>query len=195
MQEESHSTSPYPYDIDSVTKRYFFRTYSGREYSAFFSEASNYFPEYSERFHGHVKMCAFDNDLSKKPDRKKIVTGEGETKWEAIGDPRVSATIQKIFKDYLEERPYVCIVFVCSQEGEMEQLRQRLFRRWFNCTQSNPNLRTSMEITWHERSILVDKNDTKSSYTTLLALHSCPYKSEIEQAYFDYEDSLRAKGY
>ncbi len=194
MQEELSSVSPYPYEIEDVTKKYLFETDLGRVFSAFFIEASNYFPDHPE-FYGHVKMCAFENDLMKKPDRKQVTKEDGEAKWDIIGDPRVSVTLQKIIKDYLEERPYVCVVFVCSQENKMERLRQRLFRMWFNWAQSKPNLQTSMEITWHERSILIDKKDEKPSYTTLLALHSCPHKNDIEQAYFSYEDSLREKGY
>ncbi len=125
---ESNPLSHLAYSISSREQEgdFFFITDSGAQHSIYFTDGDGYAPNVS--FAQHIKMVGFQP------------IGLGAQTAHVGYDPRIMPTIIEVLYRLLYTRPDVVLVYVCSNEGGLQQQRSYLFARWFRKWQQVGNV-------------------------------------------------------
>lgn len=175
MLEESNSLNPYKYFSNKSSSRtYSFFSNSGSEFSAYFIDGSDYFPDYPA-FNYNILSFGFSliKDSGFKQER----------------DTRIRDTIISIITEFLIVHPETALFTVCDTSDNKHAFRNQLFSKWFS--QFNP----VFDLKFSKYNLRICNEDGECAYCSLIIHKDCSRHEEIKNAFLNLDNDLTEKGY
>ena len=154
-------SKPYNFLYNEADNSYSFATVNDVRYFVYFSDGSNYFPQYPD-ISSRVYLFGFLT-------QSKIVPA----------DSRVRDTIIKIVIEYFKNNTHNILLYVCDTNNQQEIHRSRKFNSWYQMVPNSGIVKLDQVISF-------DNNN----YISILYHEHNPYAAEINDAFTNLEKDL-----
>lgn len=168
MKKELNLQCPYKVFFDTDSKFYTFTTKNGIEYKILFADTCNLFEGTSTA--SYITKVHY-------------LTIEKETKVTEPLDDNTRETIETIITQFFSDKEN-SLLYVCDCNDGKELKRKLKFSNWYE----KSSLKTS--VTKIDKTITTEDN---IHYSSLIYHTENPFKSSLEQAYYEISDNLDNK--
>lgn len=160
---------PYNYTY-TQDQGYTFTTDYSIDYTAYFTDGSDYFSDFPE-FKDNVVSFGFARINSATNNKKQQ-------------DDRIQYTVTSILENYLNSDPKVIILFICDTKDRQHQARKILFDKWYS---SDNNKGSYYKI---DEDVCTEEDCT---YCSVIFHRDNPNESLIAQGFYSIAQQLRNK--